>query len=101
MLVNTDSLYLQLSVCLGKRFSCDNDLQQHQVYWFLTILEEAIIPLQISTSDRENIPCTSPSPPPKNQALPLGHLVTQSSYLKITKLGTSQCLWDSPKCLNI
>lgn len=37
----------------------------------------------------------------KNQALPLGHLVTQISDLKITKLGTSQCLCDSPKCLNI
>ena len=65
MLVNKDSLYLQLSVSLGKRFLCDDDLQQHQVYWFLTILEEAVIPLQVSTPDRENIPCISPSPPKK------------------------------------
>lgn len=42
-----------------------------------------------------------PTSPQKIQALPLGHLVTQISYLKITKLGTSQCLCDSPKCLNI
>lgn len=43
-------------------------------------------------------------PPPskkKIQALPLGHLVTRISYLKITKLGISQCLCDLPKCLNI
>ena len=98
MLVNKDYFYLPES--LGKRFLCDNDLQQHQVYWFLTILEEAVIPLQVNTPDRENIPRISPSPQ-KNQALPLGHLVTQISDLKITKLGTSQCLCDSPKCLKI
>lgn len=80
MLVNTDSLYLQLSVCLGKRFSCDNDLQQHQVYWFLTILEEAIIPLQISTPDRENIPCTSPSPPLKKPS-PASWSLSDSEFL--------------------
>ena len=67
----------------------------------LPFWKKQLYPYKLATPDKENIPRTSPSPPKNNQALPLGHLVTQSSYLKIAKLGTSQCLWDSPKCLNI
>lgn len=67
---------------------------------FLPFWKKQLYPYKLA-HQIEKIYHASPPHPQKNQALPLGHLVTQISDLKITKLGTSQCLCDSPKCLNI
>lgn len=42
MPVNTNSLYLQLSVTLGKEFSYDNDLDNTKHIKSLSFLEEVI-----------------------------------------------------------
>lgn len=96
MLVNTDSLYLQLSAVLGTGFSYDNDLRQHQGYRVLIIFGRSGYIHAVQDTRGRKYP-----PPPKKRKNWPHLLVTQISYLKTRKLDSSQCLCDQPKCLNI